>query len=67
MYSCLYTEETQEIELLSEMAQDITLDNIFISKQNRDYPGGPVAKTLPFQCKGPWLIPGWRTRSDMHN
>ena len=53
MYSCLYTEETQEIELLSEMAQDITLDTIIISKQNRDYPGGPVAKTLPFQCKGP--------------
>ena len=28
----------------------------------RDFPGGPIAKTLSFQCRGPSLIPGQGTR-----
>ena len=32
----------------------------------RDFPGGLVAKTLCFQCRGPGLIPGQGTRSHMH-
>ena len=28
----------------------------------RDFPGGPVGKTPCFQCRGPRLIPGGRTK-----
>ena len=31
----------------------------------RDSPGGPVAETLHFQCRGPGLIPGQGTRPHM--
>ena len=34
-------------------------------KRKRDLPGGPVAKTLRSQCRGPSLIPGQGTRSHM--
>ena len=30
-----------------------------------NFPGGPVAKTLRSQCKGPGSIPGWGNRSHM--
>ena len=30
-----------------------------------DFPGGPVAKTLRSQCRGPGLIPGQGTRSHL--
>ena len=33
--------------------------------QATDFPGGPVAKTLYSQCRGPGSIPGWGTRSHM--
>ena len=29
------------------------------------FPGGPVAKTLHSQCKGPGFDSGWGTRSHM--
>ena len=29
----------------------------------RDFPGGPVGKTLHSQCRGPGSIPGQGTRS----
>ena len=33
---------------------------------DRDFPGGPVAKTLCSQCRGgPGLVPGWGTGSHM--
>ena len=28
-----------------------------INNNSRDFPGSPVAKTLPFQCRGPRLDP----------
>ena len=28
----------------------------------RDFPGGPIAKTLSSQCRGPGSIPGQGTR-----
>ena len=31
----------------------------------RDISGGPVAKTLPSQCRGRGLLLGWGTRSLM--
>ena len=31
-------------------------------KLSRDFPGGPVAKTLGFHCRGPGLIPGQETQ-----
>ena len=33
--------------------------------QSWDFPGGPVAKTLSSQCRGPGSIPGQGTRSHM--
>ena len=30
--------------------------------QKRDFPSGPVVKTLPFPCRGVGLIPGWGTK-----
>ena len=34
-------------------------------KNSKDFPGGPVAKTPYFQCRGPGLIPGQGTRPPM--
>ena len=31
-------------------------------KQNRDFPGGPVVKTLPSNVEGAGLIPDWGTK-----
>ena len=28
----------------------------------RDFPGGPVVRTLCSHCQGPGLIPGWGTK-----
>ena len=36
-----------------------------LKHQGRDLPGGPVARTLIFQCGVLGLIPGWGTRSHM--
>ena len=33
--------------------------------KGRDFSGGPVVKTLHFQCRGPGSIPGQGTRSCM--
>ena len=34
-------------------------------KNSKDFPGGPVAKTPHFQCRGSGLIPGQGTRPPM--
>ena len=39
--------------------------NCSINKNSRDFPGGPVAKTLSSQCRGPGSIPGQGARSHM--
>ena len=31
-------------------------------EKKRDFPGGPVSKTLSFQCRGPRLDPGEKTK-----
>ena len=36
-----------------------------VKTTNRDFPGGPVAKTPCFQSRGPGSIPGQGTRSHM--
>ena len=28
-------------------------------RQNREFPGGPVVRTLCFRSQGPRLVPGW--------
>ena len=38
---------------------------IFKKSMDRDFPGGPVAKTPHYQRRGPGLIPGQGTRSHM--
>ena len=38
---------------------------IELRKLGRDFPGGPVAKTLCSQCKGLGSIPGQGTRAHM--
>ena len=32
------------------------------NEKNRDFPGGPVVKTLHFHCRGKGSIPGWGTK-----
>ena len=37
-------------------------ERIFKNKCIRDFPGGPVVRTLHFHCQDLGLLPGWGTR-----
>ena len=49
------TDKNIELSILVECQETI-------NNNSRDFPGGPVAKTLPFQCRGPMLDP-WSCRN----
>ena len=39
------------------------MTRVVLKNRNRDFPGGPVAKTLHFQCRGAG-VPSWVAELD---
>ena len=51
--------------LLPDIYIICSLTSFLIRRTFQDFPGGPVAKTLCSQCRGPGSIPGQGTRAHM--
>ena len=41
---------------------DLACATSALKEQTREFPGGPVVRTLPFHCRGTGLIPGRGTK-----